>query len=366
MIEWCLGRTAFVASLILGISSAALSQTLYFPQGDTEWETVDPTEAGWSSAGLRGALDYAQRQRSSGVVVLVGGRVLAEDYWEVLPPVDGDPGDYPNLIAGRTASGHTVEDVASLQKTVVSVLAGIARARGVLDFDATVSDYLGAGWSRADPDEEARITVRHLLSMTSGLGMQGQFELPVGEKWMYNTPIYGRLLPVLEAASGLTVHEITSQWLTARIGMSDSDWGARSWMPAGRGAASMGFRSSARDLARFGLMVLAEGMWRGEDVVGDPDYFREALVASQPYNDSYGLLWWLNGGATHNEGRNPEMQDGPLITSAPHDLVAALGGLGRKIYIVPSLRLVVTRIGDAPEAAFDNEFWRRLMIAAPD
>lgn len=356
---------AFVAILLFGVSSSGLSQRIYFPQLETKWETVDPTDAGWSAAELEEALDYAQKQRSSGVVVLLSGRVLAEGYWEVQPPVDGDPGDYPNLIARHTTDGHTVEDVASLQKSVVSVLAGIARAKGMLDFDATVADYLGAGWSRADPEEEASITVRNLLSMTSGLDMRGRFELPAGEKWMYNTPIYRRLVSILEAASGLTVHEYTSQWLTSRIGMSDSDWGERSWMPAAQGAASIGFRSSARDLARFGLLVLAEGTWRGEDVIDDPNYLREALVASQAFNESFGLLWWLNGGATHNEGSESEMQDGPLIPTAPDDLVAALGGLGRKVYIVPSLRLVVTRIGDAPESAFDTEFWRRLMTAAP-
>lgn len=68
------------------------------------------------------------------------------------------------------------------------------------------------------------------------------------------------------------------------------------------------------------------------------------------------------------------MQEGSLIPGAPDDLVAALGGLGRKIYVVPSLRLVVSRIGDAPpvtagdesaQDAFDMEFWRRLMAAAP-
>ena len=203
---------------------------------------VDPADTGWSETGLGEALAYAREQRSSGVVVLFGGRILAEGYWEPEVLAQADAGDYPNLVT-RSADGLPIEDVASLQKSVVSLLAGIARGRELLDFNRPVADYLGEGWSRADTEAEARITVRHLLSMTSGLTPQGRFEAPAGEMWRYNTPIYTRLVAVMEAASGLTVNEYTAQWLTSRIGMSHSDWGARTWMPAGRGAASMGFRT---------------------------------------------------------------------------------------------------------------------------
>ena len=55
-----------------------------------------------------------------------------------------------------------------------------------------------------------------------------------------------------------------------------------------------------------------------------------------------------------------------LIPTAPDDLVAAQGALGRKLYIVPSLDLIVTRLGDRPETAFNAELWRRVMAASPD
>ena len=55
-----------------------------------------------------------------------------------------------------------------------------------------------------------------------------------------------------------------------------------------------------------------------------------------------------------------------LIPTAPDDLVAAQGALGRKLYIVPSLDLIVTRLGDRPETEFNAELWRRVMAASPD
>ena len=50
--------------------------------------------------------------------------------------------------------------------------------------------------------------------------------------------------------------------------------------------------------------------------------------------------------------------EGGLVPSAPADLYAGYGALGRKVYIAPSRKLVVTRLGDAPGQRFDDEFWR--------
>jgi CubicO group peptidase (beta-lactamase class C family) len=342
----------------------------YFPPTDGAWETVEPAASGWDAKALDAALTYAGEQRSSGVVVLHRGRILAERYWE-LPPDPNDPNDRVHrMTTGKTADGHAIEDVASMQKSVMSVLAGIARGKGLLDFEAPVSKYLGTGWSKATPEQEAAITVRHVLGMTSGLKLDGSYEAPPGTKWLYNTPIYAKSVQIVEKASGLPVAEYTKRWLTDRIGMRDSKWTPRTWVdePAAVAAGSrigntIGFSTSARDAARFGLMILAGGCWKNEDVLGDPRYLAEAFASSQSHNPSYGLLWWLNGKAMSPQGG--KIADGPLIPTAPPELVVAQGDLGRKIYVVPSLDLVVTRLGDAPAKDFNVELWRLLSAAAP-
>lgn len=95
-------------------------------------------------------------------------------------------------MSGRCAP---IEDVAS-------VLAGIARSKGLVGIDKSAASYIGAGCSKAPRDKEAAITVRHLLSMASGLDEGLRYEAPAGTRWLYNTPAYGHLLQVLERGNG--------------------------------------------------------------------------------------------------------------------------------------------------------------------
>ena len=337
----------------------AAKPSAYFPPvpGAGEWETISANDAGFDQAALDEALSYAASQRSSGMVVLYDGRILAEGYWPV-PEQEGSR----YRTAGESRRGEVVEDVASVQKSVVAFLAGVAEGKKQLSFDAPVSTYLGEGWSEATAEQEARVTVAHLMSMNSGLLTDRSFETGAGEKWRYNTNVYSRLLPVLEAASGLSVDEYTSQWLTAPTGMADSKWVPRPWIQPGQDANRIGFGTSARDLARFGLLMLRDGVWNGEDLLANPGFIERATSPSQELNPSYGYLWWLNGQGSGLQA-NGSTIPGDLIPSAPADLYAAQGALGRKCYVVPSLKLVVTRLGDQPDRDFNEQLWQRLMAA---
>jgi hypothetical protein len=143
--------------------------------------------------------------------------------------------------------------------------------------------------------------------------------------------------------------------------MADSKWLPRPWSAGNAAANSIGFATTARDLARFGLLILANGSWNGTDLLHNPGYLARMLKPSQDLNPSYGLLWWLNGQSRVQLTAATEAKPGSLIPSAPADLVVAQGALDRKCYVVPSLRLVVTRIGDQTGETFNEEFWRLLM-----
>jgi CubicO group peptidase (beta-lactamase class C family) len=100
-----------------------VEEPLYFPAFGLPWETVDPATAGWDVQALEEALDLAGRRFSTGVVLLQGGRILAERYWD-----------------GTTAD--TTRDIFSAQKSVTSILIGIARREGRLELDDAVTRWL--------------------------------------------------------------------------------------------------------------------------------------------------------------------------------------------------------------------------------
>lgn len=348
-------RNLLLAAL-LPLCPAAAEQLYFPPVGDGTWERIPPQRAGWSADGLDALLRFAESRRSTGVIILLHGRILTERYW--------DPTRFASTAQYRfekSADGQIREDVASMQKSVTAMLFGIAREKKLADLETPVSKLLGAGWSRLPAEQEGAITMRHLLTMTSGTSDELAFEAAPGAKWRYNSVAYQKILPALAKAAGKDANVLTRQWLTGPLGMTHSEWRDR---PNLRGM--VGFVTTARDMARFGLMTQAGGEWQGKRIV-DAAYVQHALQPSQQLNPSYGLLWWLNGHPVRRAGARGggEM----LIPTAPKDLVAAQGALGRKVYVVNSLGIVAVRIGGEAqqkgETDFNAEFWRLLMAAAP-
>lgn len=344
--------TAVVAPRVRAVLAAAAVVLL-----SCTWPALaDP----WNDAALQAVRDYARAQRSSALLVMQDGRVIEESYWPV-PELAGSA--YPNMRLPESTDEYPIEDVASLQKSVVSMLVGMAVDRDLVELEAPVSAYLGTGWSRAAPDQERDIHLAHLLSMTSGLTQQLEFQSPAGNRWLYNTRAYRVLVDVLEAVTDTDIDALTHEWLAEPLGMSDTRWLRRPWVTARQDANPLGLYTSARDMARFGALMLQGGRWDGTALVSG-EYVQAAMTPSQTLNPAYGLLWWLNGQPL-TAGVEDTAGFRVLAPAAPSDLSAAQGALGRKLYVVPSLNLVVVRLGDQPEATFNRELWRRLMLAAP-
>lgn len=196
---------------------------LYFPEGDESWQLIDPSAVGWDRQKLDAALDLAGERNSSGVVILHKGRIMAERYWELAEPSRA----YNPSLLGTDADGHAIEDVASVQKSIVAVLLGMAQEQQFLSIDDPVSKYVGAGWSDIDASNEPAITIRHLIMMTSGLKRNLGFEPEPGTQWRYNTRAYHPLMPILKKATAKDRDQLTKHWITEPLGMSHSTWKRR-------------------------------------------------------------------------------------------------------------------------------------------
>jgi len=317
---------------------------------------MSAAEAGWDAARLEGALALAGSRATTALILLLDGRILAERYYDV-----GD--DYRR-------------EVASCQKSVVSLLVGCALDRGLVALDEPVGTYAGRGWSNASASEEDRITVRHLLSMTSGLDADFRPVAAPGEVWSYNNGVYHQVQPVLEAVTKTGIDELCTDWLWRPIGATASRWyeriGNGDYAADTMGRPLWGLSMSARDMARFGLLVQRGGTWGNEAVLADETYLDTALASSSEANPSYGYLWWLNGQSGHRVGPSGSLQPGPLIPDAPADTVAALGRDDQKIYISRATGLVLVRQGERGGtrsretlSSFDTELWSAILDARP-
>lgn len=307
-----------------------------------------------TSAEVGDLLDYLGGHGATGFMVIAGDKVLIDQRWA--PPKDG--GMFANFIYGHAADGALLEDVASQQKSFVAVLVAIAIDRGLIDPAKPVSAYLGQGWSKASPAQEALIRVDDVLTMSSGLDERFAYVAPAGTVFFYNTPVYATTKRILAAAAGRPLEAITEEWLTAPVGMADTAWRQRPAALASVGNAT-GLVTTPRDIARFGSMVLHGGVAEnGRRVVSKASL--DALFVRSAVNPAYGRLWWLNGG-DYKIRPLTGRAEGPLIPAAPADTVAALGALDRRLYVSPSRQLVVVRTGaETKDPDFDQQLWLRL------
>ena len=347
--------------LLLAPAAPAAAQSVpagpaYFPPlTGTEWATVAPASLGWCPDRLAALLDYAGSRRTDALLIVHDGRLVVEKYY-------------------GTYTAESTHYWASAGKSLVATLVGLAQQDKMLSLDEPTARLLGAGWTTAPPAKEALITIRHQLSMTTGLddNLPATPQVPdpdnclappclayradAGTRWAYHNAPYRLLQNVVAQASGLTFNQYTRQRLTTSLGMSGV------WL-------DYTYYSRARDMARFGLFIAARGSWAGTPILTDAAYFRAMTTPSQTLNPSYGYLWWLNGQPNYRlPGPQQVTFPGPLIPAAPADLLAALGRDDQKIYVVPSLRLVVVRQGASAGASisqaassFDNELWTRIM-----
>jgi CubicO group peptidase (beta-lactamase class C family) len=246
-------------------------------------------------------------------------------------------------------------DIASAQKSVLSLLVGRAVGDGAITVDTPIDDVLGSAWTTHG--QTADITVGHLLTMTSGLDDRFQVIAEPGAEWHYSGA-FAALFDVLTTVTGRGLNDLADEWLFTPAGAATAEFHDR------RAAmfAPIGLLARASDLTAIGQTVL-DATQPGLAA----DWLDDSFAPGSPMNGSYGYLWWLNGQASFRLPGTRQARPGPLIPSAPTDLVAALGKDDQKLYVSGEHRLVVSRLGAssgerrAAPSAFDVELWERLV-----
>jgi len=339
-----------VALLLFSCSSEDTSnneEAMYFPPiGSSTWETKTISNLGWNQDAVQPLLDYLELKNSKSFIILQNGRIVMENYFN-----------------GHTASTNWYW--ASAGKTLTATVTGIAEQEGYLSINNKVSDYLGEGWTSIPLAKENLITNKHLLTMSSGLNdalgddvspANLQYVADAGTRWAYHN-VYVKLQDVVSEATGQTWTNYFNTKLRDKIGMTGGAW-------IQNGGLSV-YWSNTRSMARFGLLALNNGKWENNQIINE-NYFRNGTTTSQNINLSYGYLWWLNGKTSYHLPQSQFQFSGSLITSAPNDMYCALGKNDQKIYVIPSKKIVIIRMGDAADnvnlalSDFDDVLWQKI------
>jgi CubicO group peptidase (beta-lactamase class C family) len=337
----------FIFLLVLSVNAKA--QPLYFPplSGPT-WDTVSPATLGWCQSEIDSLLDYLGDRSTKAFLVLKDGKIVIEQYY-------------------GTFTSDSSWYWASAGKSLTAVLTGIAQQEGYLSINDTSSKYLGAGWTSAPAIKEDLITVRNQLTMTSGLDDNFtdpdctddtclQYLTDAGTRWAYHNAPYTLLDGVIESATGVALNNYFLQKLTFTTGMTGL------YLQLGYNNV---FFSKPRSMARFGLMMLNNGNWNGQQIL-NTTYLNQMINTSQSLNESYGYLWWLNGKASFMLPGIQFAFSGSLAPSAPADMYSAMGKNGQILNVVPSMNLIMIRLGDPPAGLsvfvpnlFNDTIWQK-------
>lgn len=321
-------------------------ETMYFPSNtDTVWKTKSISSLGWNQNAIQPLKDYLIEKHSKSFMILVNGRIVMEEYFN---------GHSRDLLWHWHSAG----------KTLIAMITGIAQQEGFLNINDKVSKYLGKGWTSEPPEKEDLITIRHLLTMTSGLydaqlidKSNLTYVADAGTRWSYSN-VFQILMDVVAAASHQDFDSYFNAKLRDKIGM-DGEWNY--------GLIYTIYHSTTRSMARFGLLALNNGKWKNEQII-NPTYFNESINSSQNLNPSYGYLTWLNGKSSYMVPEGQTVYPGSLVPNAPADMYAAMGAGDQRIYVIPSKNMVVVRMGDPSDpdnpsfalSGFDNELWEKI------
>jgi len=319
--RWEAGLLAALMALAAPVPMAAAETR--FPGKD--WETIDPKKAGWSLSRLKQAEKIAAELGTTAVMIVDGGRVVAT-WGDVAEPVR----------------------VASIRKSFLSALYGIAVSEHRIDLSKTLKD-LGIDDKRPKlTEEEKKATIRDLIRGRSGVYHLAASETikmkerrpergshPHDTCWMYNNWDFNALGTIYRQLTGEDIFEGVEKRIARPIGMQDFSAADGKYV-MGRDSLHPAYHMdfTARDLARFGWLYLNKGRWQDKHVV-PADWVAESTKAHSHADThkatGYGYMWWVAEKDVHRSARagqgafSARGYGGQFILVAPaHDVVVVL------------------------------------------
>lgn len=294
------------------------------------------------------AAEYSKEHRGLSVLVMRGDKVLFEEYQ------NGHSADTPHMLASGTKSFSGVMLAAAIEDGLVK------------NFDEKVSDTI-TEWKT--DKQKAGITVRQLLSLTSGIdagqigrvpsysdAISSPFSYAAGTHFEYGPvpfQIFGELMTRKLKTKNEGVMDYLKRRILNPIGVNVAFWRSDNGQPLLPQGASL----TAREWIKFGIFLKDGGKWKGKQIVKKK--LLDELIIGSKANPAYGITFWLNhegqgpaGGETRRTGLSDEARD----------IYMAAGAANQRLYIIRSQDLVIVRQGRLDDEWDDREFLKRLLL----
>jgi len=349
-----IGSAALCVALLASVARAGTSADCGAPADLSDgWPVSTPAQQGLDPkliCAIGPGLAKLKGANPHGAVVVRNGMLVYEQYFE------GDDKRGSSWLGVVPHDANTLHNMESITKSAVALLVGTAFDRGWLtNLDASIFSFLPEYGDLRTPDNN-QITLHHLLSMTSGLDwperaisvnnpenivrrgyiaadpyrfvLERSVEESPGTVWNYNGGGVWLLGLILRKVAGQPLERFAKDALFEPLGIEEWEWAP---FPNGDPGTSGGLHLRPRDLAKLGQLVLDGGVWQGRQIVS-ADWINRMTARQSPPGfsfgslRSYGYLWW--------QGRSS-------IDNHEIDWVGALGRGGQRLYVVPTLRLVV-------------------------
>ena len=371
-------KAVLILAILLGLAGTGLylSDPLFWQRYATSLQGLDPTAVDWrqpqeavtggqfrlreetsgeiAPEALREITEYAQHKESHALLVQHRGALVLERYWNGFGP-------------------DSRFDTASLHKTVLAMLLGLAIEDGHID---SLDDQVGRYISEWADDMRGNITLRQLATMSSGLQVEAFRPSPLsgGMRLVLGTDIESLALalpaegPPDEDFQYLNFNsQILGIALSRAIGQRYADYlSSRLWRPLGAPDAAV-WLDREDGLARtfccllttapawlhVGALLLNDGQLNGRRIL--PSGWVAEMTRASDTNPNYGLQLWL-GSPTDGVRRYNRLSELEAQHSEPYlapDVILLDGVGGQRVYVIPSAEMVIVRIGE-PAMEWDD------------
>ena len=336
----------------LGFAARPLS--LYGDWPTEGWWASTPTAEGLDPSDISGLAIYAGSNSTTSLIIVKNKKIVHEQYW-------------------GSETVFALHDVQSIAKSLIGLTVGIAVDNTLIDVTDTVQD-----WYPGQTGSWTSVTVQHLLDMASGVNMnnttdytamQATSDWPayvLGKSFDHTPGTWYRykadpqiLSGIINLATGVSAASYFNSHVLSKIGVTNYTWTGDS---SGHSDGDGGFSTTARNLARIGLLMLSNGAWDGQQLIST-EWIEETVSRSLEASLTFTDVWDADG---QTLSTSPPMEHHNMWWarkfdgSTPQDAYYAFGGSGNFIVVVPSKDLVLVRTGTGP-ATPDETFLETML-----